>query len=252
MRPSTATQQSRHASLASMLRSSPHSPQSASLPDMETGRLFRDLRTVLCLSLPQAAACLRTRPEVIHALETGRPEHLPNWPETVRVVTTYTRMAHVEPHTALDRLRAQIAAQVVLPEVPGVRDRLVQSGRQLWAGASGRAATAMSRVATAPSSRIFDRANVRNASAVALSRPGEPRRMMAIAVMAVLAGVSVAASSSLLQASVSQLPRPVSGLLLGFSDQVAVLMAPVRDGHRWIEVDDPRSRRSDKLRDRRR
>ncbi len=252
MRPSTATQQSRHAGLASVLRSRPGEQQAHSLPDLETGRLFRDLRTILCLSVPQAAACLRTRPDVIHALELGHPERLPNWPETVRIVTTYTRMAHIEPHVALERLRVQIAAQVVQPDAPGVRDRLVQSGRQMVAGASGGAVSAMGLVVSGLSNRAISPARLRDASAAGWHRSGGSLRIAAMAAIAVLAGAGIAASSSLLQASVSQLPRPISGLLLGVSDQVAVLMAPVREGHRWIEVDDPRSRRSDKLRDRRR
>jgi hypothetical protein len=44
------------------------------------------------------------------------------------------------------------------------------------------------------------------------------------------------------------LPAPASRAFRSISDFLAIQFAPVRAGHRWIEVADPRSRRHDKLR----
>jgi hypothetical protein len=54
--------------------------------------------------------------------------------------------------------------------------------------------------------------------------------------------------SSVLQAAVAQLPPRMARIVRGAQDYVTVQLAPVRDGLRWIDVRDPRSRRSDKLR----
>ncbi len=54
-------------------------------------------------------------------------------------------------------------------------------------------------------------------------------------------------NTSILQSALDHLPGP----LKRFSHKVEAFMstqfAPVHEGHRWIEVDDPRARRADKL-----
>jgi hypothetical protein len=54
--------------------------------------------------------------------------------------------------------------------------------------------------------------------------------------------------TSVLEAAVAQLPPSVARIVRGAQDYVTLQLAPVRDGMRWIDVRDPRSRRSDKLR----
>jgi hypothetical protein len=221
--------------LAAILRSQ-HDRQDPSfdlsLPDRDTGRLFFDLRTVLRLSIPQAASVLQTHPRVIEALEWGDPRGLPSWPETVRIVSTYTRMAHIEPHVALERLRDQIAAQVVEPEPPSFSDKVRSS---------------LSSLTEQTAKTVVQTPRFAAAKAVK-SSPKKPLRLAAGGALLVLIIAATVAPSGLLQASVSSLPKPLSGLLRSLSDQMTVASAPVRDGHQWIDVDDPRSRRGDKLR----
>jgi hypothetical protein len=68
-----------------------------------------------------------------------------------------------------------------------------------------------------------------------------------------LAGLGAAAAlvllawSSMLQTAVVKLAPAVAGAVRYGYEFVLVQMAPQRDGLRWIEVADPRSRRGDKL-----
>lgn len=69
--------------------------------------------------------------------------------------------------------------------------------------------------------------------------------MFGLAVPALLAlGLT---QSPLVGATASTLPEPVARMLARVVDFARVQLAPVREGMRWIEVDDPRSRRGDKL-----
>jgi hypothetical protein len=56
-----------------------------------------------------------------------------------------------------------------------------------------------------------------------------------------------AAPSGVLQASVNGISEPISGLWHKLSGQGSTIRVIVRDGLKWIEADDPRERRSDKL-----
>ena len=53
--------------------------------------------------------------------------------------------------------------------------------------------------------------------------------------------------TAVLEAAVSQLPPSMKRIVRGAQNYVIVRLAPVRDGLRWIDVPDPRTRRSDKL-----
>lgn len=71
-------------------------------------RLFRDFRSALGLSINQIALRLDTDPGVILALEMGQFGALPPWPETKRVVTAYTAMADIDARPVLSALHEQI------------------------------------------------------------------------------------------------------------------------------------------------
>jgi hypothetical protein len=53
--------------------------------------------------------------------------------------------------------------------------------------------------------------------------------------------------TAVLEAAVSQLPPSMKRIVRGAQNYVIVRMAPVRDGLRWIDVPDPRTRKGDKL-----
>ncbi|MGA7118181.1 MAG: hypothetical protein WBY12_13410, partial [Hyphomicrobium sp.] len=67
----------------------------------------------------------------------------------------------------------------------------------------------------------------------------------------VLIVIGSAAPSGVLQASVGGISQPISGLWRKISGQTQNVRIIVRDGLKWIEADDPRERRSDKLPSRR-
>jgi hypothetical protein len=53
--------------------------------------------------------------------------------------------------------------------------------------------------------------------------------------------------TSVLEAAVSQLPPSVARIVRGAQNYVIVKLAPIRDGLRWIDVPDPRTRKGNKL-----
>jgi hypothetical protein len=216
------------------------------LVDVESGRLFRDLRRVLRLSLPELAARLKTRIDVLEALERGDIGALPPWPETVRVITAYTALGRIDPRSVLHMIAERLAVRAGVPKHWGGRGMLAlarpkgqrDAGRRF---ANGAAAMKLASGAFAHSLR----------GSVAGAREGLQRHgfllrlLFAIAVPAVVL-ISLA-QTSMLHASVSSLPAPFVKIFGSIRDHFAVQTAPVRDGLRWIEVDDPRSRRGDKL-----
>ena len=54
-------------------------------------------------------------------------------------------------------------------------------------------------------------------------------------------------NTSILQSALSHLPGPFKRFSESVESFVSTQFAPVREGFRWIEVDDPRSRRANKL-----
>jgi hypothetical protein len=72
--------------------------------------------------------------------------------------------------------------------------------------------------------------------------------MALFSVTLVVALIVLVTQTSVLEAAVSQLPGPMKRFVRGAQNYVIVSLAPVRDGLRWIDVSDPRTRRGDKLR----
>lgn len=77
---------------------------------------------------------------------------------------------------------------------------------------------------------------------------GRPWRLAASAALLLFMLGGAAFNTSVRAAAVSALPEPAGRAVRSFSDFLAEYFAPVREGHRWIDVADPRSRRGDKLR----
>lgn len=71
-------------------------------------------------------------------------------------------------------------------------------------------------------------------------------RLGAVALAVAIAGAA-AVSTRVGATAVASLPAPAGGAFRSVSDFIAVRFAPVRDGHRFVSVADPRSRRADKL-----
>lgn len=195
----------------------PQSPPVAA----EMGHFFRDLRRRFRLSQPEAAQRLATRVDIVAALEAGDVSNLPPWPETCRIVRAYTGFVGLDPRPIL-RLIELLQASAGRAPVPaqdygedGERRSLATLAAELvrlWHGPVGRTGRAL----------------------FALSIP--------VALIVLLTQTAV------LEAAVAKLPTPVARIVRGAQNYVIVQMAPVRDGLRWIDVPDPRTRRGDKLR----
>lgn len=77
---------------------------------------------------------------------------------------------------------------------------------------------------------------------------GFPSWRVGLAAALLLGLLGAASNSTVVAAGASVLPAPAGRAVRSFSDFLAEHFAPVREGHRWIDVADPRSRRADKLR----
>jgi hypothetical protein len=194
----------------------------------EVGRFFVDLRQTFRLSPAQAAKKLSTRPEIVAALETGDVRKLPPWPETCRIVRSYTGLAGLDPRPVLHLI--EVLQTVAARGSEAGRSRLPAL---LRSGPSGQPAEAhyhdedqFGRLAT-------------------LARQLRLRTLLALSVPVAI--VVLLTQTVMLEAAVSKLPPSVARFVRGAQNYVIVQLAPVRDGLRWIDVPDPRSRKGDKL-----
>jgi hypothetical protein len=208
-----------------------------SLLQADVARFFQDLRAAHQLSQAEAAQRLSTRIAVICALEAGDVSDLPPWPECCRVVRTYTGFMGLDPRPILHLLEVLLAAAATAPKPATKRTLFPQLKRPTTARPQQRGSNAAGPILAVP-------ARLKGVLLSPKARAG--RILFAIAVPVGL--LVLLTQSSVLQAAVAQLPPRMARIVRGAQDYVTVQLAPVRDGLRWIDVRDPRSRRSDKLR----
>lgn len=233
-------------------------------------RLFAEARRVLQLSQAELARRLGTSPLVIRALETGRHDELPPWPEVVRVVTALLSTLGLDPRPVLHALSQQVSQHPGPQGAPSSTPRSTGTGasprrtpRSMMASALAQGGSAIGRLRAAPArigrslgapmapARAMAaavRRSVPRASTLAFvpSRRRRLRRaLLGLGVPALLA--LGATQAALVSNAASSLPEPVGRVISRVVEHVRIQLAPVRDGMRWIEVDDPRSRRGDKL-----
>lgn len=224
----------------------------------ETGLFFVQLRRYLGLTVDQAAASLYTHPSVINALENGVIADLPPWPQTCRIVETYAAMARLDPEPALHCLKivcnppqtasqpprrtqglSRLAADSLVPLGPGSSNITTSIPHAFVPQASRPAAT---RPAQAPGVQPVRRPHL-NLSAL---RRWPLGRIAAVGAIASLVGV--ATQTTALQAAMTTLPAPVAKAMRQAQDAVLVATSRKFEGMAWIDVNDPRTRRSDRLR----
>lgn len=194
----------------------------------EIARFFQGIRRVLHVSTEQAAKILMTDANVIRALDAGDIERLPPWPETKRIVSNYISLAGIDPEPALQMIGRSLAESLarVAAAQPPVTPRL-----------PARSATSASATDYAPHNRLA------RLKALTTRRPASM-----LAVTLPIALLVVLTTTEVPQAAVSRMPEGVTRVVKTVQEYVRAKLAPVRDGLRWIEVGDPRSRRGDKLR----
>lgn len=211
----------------------PGRPLPPSDVQLSIARFFRELRRGLQITPHQAAAQLLTQVEVIAALEAGDTAHLPAWPETQCIVMTYAGWARVDGRPLLSAIASLQPRQIPARSasaVPNSRrvplqasaERLRRAGNALAEGAKRLPRDAIHKAKERPVRTLYT-----------LSLP--------------IAGLILLLNTTLLQSAVVNLPTSFVHLLKGGREMLTAYWAPVREGLRWIDVDEPRARRGDKL-----
>lgn len=196
----------------------------------DVGRFFLDLRHTLGASVPDAARRLTTLPAVIAALETADIESLPPWSETQRIVMGYAALAGIDGRPALTALgilaceaeqRRQTVqeAEAVRPAFNASSERLRQIQVAIAEGARRLPIEALNQARERPVRTFYT-----------LSLP--------LALLLLLLNP---------QGIGGALAKPFNSGVASVQDFLAVTFAPRREGLRWIEVSDPRTRRGDRL-----
>ncbi|WP_339086798.1 helix-turn-helix domain-containing protein [Hyphomicrobium sp. ghe19] len=249
------------------------------------GQFFIDLRRALRLTLPQAAEYLQVRPEVIEALETGHVEYLPDWPDTSAIVMTYTSMAGINGRPALNaigQLISYLSSFAPVQSLPAASDyppahvqapayspphaqaqpfprSQPSSPQSAWPRSEPRSLP--SNPTSGPRDRQSGRqgsvqaANfMRAGSAIANGAKRLPQEALdqfrrrpqrALYAVSLPLGLMLLMLHSSIFETVS---KPFGSAVRWASSYFQEHYGPIRDGMRYIEVDDPRSRRGDKLR----
>lgn len=179
------------------------------------------------------------------------------WSETSRVVIAYTALAGIDGRPVLAALADTIrrSSNVPMLAAPSEQRSAPQPSSTFAVAYAGQPAVAVpAKPATVPPVRKFFAAGSAIANGAKRLPAGaleqvrlRPQRAL-YAVSLPLGIVLLLLNTSALEAAFSNVPRPVARVAQDVRSYFQVQFAPVREGLRWIEVDDPRRRRSDKLR----
>jgi hypothetical protein len=194
---------------------------------------FRDLRTFLGVTQPQAASHLATHAQVIDALENADVRYLPPWPETARIVMAYAAWARIDGRPILGALAALQNGSVPRRPLPG-RNAAAYAHLQQSVGRLRQAGVVLVEGAKRLPQEAINQARERPA-----------RTFYAVSLPMCL--VLLMLNTSTLQGALNLAGGPLAKFATSLRETMAVQFAPVREGLRWIEVEDPRSRRSDRL-----
>lgn len=253
-------------------------PQAVPAAQPEFCRMFKDSRRIQRLSQFELAYRLGTHPEVIDALECGRLEALPPWPDTIRIVAGFLAPLNIDPRPVLHMIAYEFAAAGDARSlVPDTAQSPISGVAAAPFATSGQTVAAHEYTAKSPPAPvlrqrgkvgIFARGigdRVRHAAAGLTSARGmmpdfggwpvrignrlrrrsSRRALLGLGVpLLFVFGVS---QSNVGAATSAVLPAPVARAFASAHEYLRIQFAPVRDGLRWIEVDDPRSRRGDKM-----
>ncbi len=218
------------------------------------GRLFLDLRKALHLSLPEAAARARTRVDVVDALERGDVRILPPWPETERVVVAYTALAGIDAGPVLNVIRRELEDEAhTLDLVPNPDPSAHESGGYLYSLRQQlRSLFKQAFVHMHPDSADFDEEGVvHRARRWVLSglrfATQSRRRALGLALIVSLALAVLIGDRGVLRSAAAHLPAPLASAARSVDDTLLRIGAGVHEGLIWIDVDDARSRKGDKL-----
>lgn len=222
-------------------------------------RFFIDLRQALRLTVPQAAHYLQVQPDVVEAFETGQVEYLPPWPETAAIIMTYTSMAGVNGRpviNAVGTLLAHLSVPAAQSAAFPVQRQPVSPPWPVSGHPPQRRLPPRRDHARDISEREFERSGrsiLKTGSVIANGARRLPqqafnqvrrRPQRALYALSLPLGLLVISMHSSIFASVS---APFEMAVQWVSTYIQEHYGPVRDGMRYIEVDDPETRRGDKL-----
>jgi hypothetical protein len=199
--------------------------------DAQLAQIFRNMRAAMRLTREATARRLATTPAVIETLENGAIATLPRWPETVRIVRAYCDLLRLDPEPILWRIE------------------------KLLRGGDDAVATSAPPVALPLALR---NAPVRSSLPARMPREergGGLRRFLLLATLPATAA-ALAYAASLAPApvyrAIAQLPKSVAVPARTGFDAFVLYSARRKGGLRWIDVGDPKVRKVDKLRTKRR
>src|SRR5262245_32768579 len=189
--------------------------------DEQIGQIFRSMRSAMAVSRETIARRLATSPATVDNLEAGAIAALPHWKETARIARAYCDLLRMDPDPILRRLHDRLAglASQPRPTAQPTAPRVLRSVRS---------ARTSPPAARAEPARNHPPARRRRARGLfALSAP-----------VALLVGVAILAQ--VLPGPVYRvagwLPRPINSPVRAGLDYVVLIMAPRREGLRWIEL----------------
>lgn len=236
-------------------------PRTASGPSHGTlhCRLLGDARRALGLSEVELAARLGASPAAIFALEAGDGRDMPSWPETVRIVQALLGALGMDPRPVLHALQEERAAVAAATQprstATGQSSAVSRSPSTGSASAPSKSGLrGMMRSLRGAARRVGGLSSSTGVRLTAVS----PRHIAGVlggrrarriwlsaAISALL--VAIVSQATFIGATASTLPAPLGRFVTQAVEQLRVQFAPVREGLRWIEVEDPRTRRGDKL-----
>lgn len=258
--------------------------------DQQLGAIFRQMRAVVGMNEVGVARLLGTDLSVVMDLEAGIGEGLPAWPELVRIVERYGAIAGVDPSPLITRLMQisvppatsrpammpRPPSVVAIAPVPALAERfapppLVPAAR-LHPVAPPSSRDADRRLRSSPQVQqptvLAKYAGDRRAQPAAVDAevveaavghivPRARRRWVAkaagpLAVVVLLVGLypAVMQLPRVAYASIGYFPARLQGSVRNVIDLAVLQTAAVRDGLRWVDVGDPRVRKTDRLKTR--
>lgn len=225
-----------------------HTASAGPLAAPAVARYFSDIRARLGLPVEELARRLGADPRTLAALEMGSITALPAWVEVERIVRHYLDVLGLDPAPAL-RVIAAAIAETRLAAPQGSAGALPPPHQA--SEFDDEDMVGETDVADPPSSWL-SRARSSLLATVAIPALGRDRirgtlrTAAVIGIMVTIAGGTVLAAQTAIR-KMNHLPGPAASFMRSASDSVLTLFAPKREGLRWIEVEDPRSRRGDKL-----
>lgn len=227
--------------------------------DPVLGQIFCSMRATIGWPVADIARHLGASAAMVQDLEAGRIRTLPAWNETARIIIAYGHLVRVDVRPILERLRQQQPTQVPLVRLSGTDDLKGPAPQEMegW-GAPGRHLAIFASLA-AGTRWLFARRDDVDARGIGDATIGSDttsrrrwlRRVALCTVMLMAPLIGGLLMALLVPSPKSSAPeRFPSSLVQTFRsgvDSLALRFGTIGGGLKWIEVDDPATRKADRL-----